>query len=75
MPGNAEAWEMLTLGGTQARIGMGGFAGYDYLALARLADDMGIDTSPALWRKVRAVEGEVFKLAKEEKNGVPRRAG
>ena len=75
MPGNAEAWELLTLGGTQARIGMGGFAGYDYLALARLADDMGIETSPALWRKVRAVEGSVFGLMKEEKNGAARRVG
>ena len=68
MPGNAEAWELLVLGGTQTRTGgLGGFAGFDYLALARLADDMGIDTSPALWRKVRAVEGAVFGLMKEKK--------
>ena len=57
MPENAEAFELLQAGGTQLRVGgMGGVIGFDYNALALLADALGTDLSRALWRKVRAVE-------------------
>ena len=35
---------------------MGGFVGYDWVALKQIARDYGFDTSPALWKKIRAVE-------------------
>lgn len=75
MPGNAEAWALLSLGSTQARAGMGGFIGFDYVALARLADDMGFGTSPALWRKIRAIEGAAIASMREDKNGSVQRGG
>ena len=57
MPDNADAWELLQAGATQLRMsGMGGPVGFDYNALAMLAETLGIDMSPGLWRKVRAVE-------------------
>lgn len=57
MPDNADAWELLQAGATQLRMsGMGGPVGFDYNALAMLAETLGIDMTPGLWRKVRAVE-------------------
>lgn len=57
MPDNAAAWELLQAGATQLRMsGMGGPVGFDYNALAMLAETLGIDMTPGLWRKVRAVE-------------------
>jgi hypothetical protein len=57
MPDNADAWELLQVGATQLRMsGMGGPVGFDYNALAMLAETLGIDMTPGLWRKVRAVE-------------------
>lgn len=60
MDGNREAVELLQAGASQIRIGgMGGFVGYDWNVLRSLAEDYGFDTSPALWKKVRAVEGVI----------------
>jgi len=57
MNGNLEALELLQAGASQIRIGgMGGFIGYDWVALRALAEDYGFDSSPALWKKIRAVE-------------------
>lgn len=57
MPDNADAWELLQAGATQLRMsGMGGPVGFDYNALALVAETLGIDMTPGLWRKVRAVE-------------------
>ena len=57
MPDNADAWELLQAGATQLRMsGMGGPVGFYYNALAMLAETLGIDMTPGLWRKVRAVE-------------------
>ncbi len=36
--------------------GMGGPVGFDYNALALVADSLGVDLTPGLWKKVRAVE-------------------
>lgn len=64
MPENAEAWELLQAGATQLRMsGMGGLVGFDYNALAMLAETLGIDMTPGLWRKVRAVETVIRTLA------------
>lgn len=60
LDGNREAVELLQAGASQIRVGgMGGFLGYDWVALRALADDYGFDSSPALWKKVRAVEAVV----------------
>ena len=60
MDGNLEALELLQAGATQIRTGgMGGFIGFDWTALRLLAEDYGFDTSPALWKKIRAVEAVV----------------
>ena len=57
MPGYAAAWELLQAGATQLRMsGMGGPVGFDYNALALVADSLGVDLTPGLWKKVRAVE-------------------
>lgn len=57
MPGNAEAWELLQAAATQLRMsGMGGPIGFDYTALALVAESLGVDLTPGLWKKVRAVE-------------------
>ena len=64
MDGNAEAFEVLQACGTQARwAGMGGFAGLDYVAVGMVAQSFGIETPPAFWRKVRAVEDVMLKNA------------
>ena len=60
MDGNREAVELLQAGASQIRVGgMGGFVGYDWNALRQIADDYGFETSPALWKKVRAVESVI----------------
>jgi hypothetical protein len=60
---------VLQAGCTQVRVaGFGGTIGFDYNALKILADCMGVETPPAFWMKVRAVENVIRKLeAKEEK--------
>lgn len=64
MDGNAEAFEVLQACSTQARYaGMGGFAGLDYVAVGMVAESFGIETPPAFWRKVRAVEDVMLKNA------------
>ena len=56
-PENAAAWELLQAGATQLRMsGMGGPVGFDYNALALVAEAFGIDLTPGMWRKVQAVE-------------------
>ena len=61
MPGNAAAWELLQAGATQLRMsGMGGPVGFDYNALALVAEAFGIDLTPGMWRKVQAVETDGF---------------
>ena len=70
MDGNAEAFEVLQACSTQVRYaGMGGFVGLEYQAIAMVAESFGVDTSPAFWRKVRAVEDVMLKQAKEEMSG------
>mgnify|MGYP003261930407 FL=1 len=60
MPENAEAWELLQSGATQLRIGgMGTPVGFDYNALALLAETFGIELTPGIWRKVQAVEAVI----------------
>lgn len=57
MPGNADAFELLQFGSTQLRVGgMGSVVGFDYNALALVADSLGVELTQAIWRKVRAVE-------------------
>ncbi len=64
MDGNAEAFEVLQACSTQARYaGMDGFAGLDYVAVGMVAESFGIETPPAFWRKVRAVEDVMLKNA------------
>ncbi len=67
MDGNAEAFEVLSASSTQLRYaGMGGFAGLDYPAIKMMAESYCIGTPPEFWKKVRAVEQVMLKLAKEE---------
>ena len=74
MPDNADAWELLQAGATQLRMsGMGGPVGFDYNALEMLAETLGIDMSPGLWRKVRAVETVIRTIAAKQ-NEKPQQA-
>ena len=60
LPGNKEAFELLELASSQVRFGgMGGVLGYDWNVIRDLAGDFGFDISPALWRKIRAVENVI----------------
>lgn len=64
MPENAEAWELLQAAATQLRMsGMGGPIGFDYTALALVAEAFGIDLTPGMWRKVQAVEAVILRNA------------
>lgn len=64
MPENAEAWELLQAAATQLRMsGMGGPIGFDYIALALVAEAFGIDLTPGMWRKVQAVEAVILRNA------------
>ena len=67
MPENAEAWELLQAAATQLRMsGMGGPIGFDYTALALVADSLGVDLTPGLWKKVRAVETVIRRNAAKQ---------
>ena len=67
MPENAEAWELLQAGATQLRIGgMGTPVGFDYNALALLAETFGIELTPGMWRKVQAVETVIRRNAAKQ---------
>ena len=51
MPDNAAAWELLQAGATQLRMsGMGGPVGFDYNALALVAESFGIELTPGMCR-------------------------
>ena len=64
MPDNAAAWELLQAGATQLR--MGGPVGFDYNALALVAEAFGIDLTPGMWRKVQAVETVIRRNAAKQ---------
>ena len=67
MPDNAAAWELLQAGATQLRMsGMGGPVGFDYNALALVAEAFGIDLTPGMWRKVQAVETVIRRNAAKQ---------
>ena len=67
MPDNAAAWELLQAGATQLRMsGIGGPIGFDYTALALVADSLGVDLTPGLWKKVRAVEPVIRRNAAKQ---------
>lgn len=63
MPENAELWDLLQVASTQVRVGMNGFIGFDYSALALVAEAFGIDLTPGMWRKVQAVEAVIRRNA------------
>ena len=80
MPDNAAAWELLQAGATQLRMsGMGGPVGFDYNALALVAEAFGIDLTPGMWRKVQAVETVIrrnaAKQAEKKRNRLPHPRG
>ena len=57
MSENAEAWELLQAAATQLRMsGVVGPIVFVYTALALVAEALGVDLTPGLWKKVRAVE-------------------
>ena len=57
MKENADVFELLQFGSTQLRVGgMGSVVGFDYNALAIVAESLGLQLTQAVWRKVRAVE-------------------
>lgn len=67
MPENAAAWELLQAGATQLRMsGMGGPVGFDYNALALVAEAFGIELTPGMWRKVQAVETVIRRNAAKQ---------
>ena len=67
MPENAAAWELLQACATQLRMsGMGSPVGFDYNALALVAEAFGIDLTPGMWRKVQAVETVVRRNAAKQ---------
>lgn len=61
MPGNADAYELWRAVQTQWRAGGMGVIGVDYAEVRRWARDFGIDMTPAVWRKIIALEGATLK--------------
>ena len=66
MPENAAAWELLQAGATQLRMSGMGPVGFDYSALALVAEAFGIDLTPGMWRKVQAVETVIRRNAAKQ---------
>lgn len=68
MPGNDEAWEVVELCSSQLRMGFAGPVGFDWNAVGRVAGDLCIDTPPAFWRKIRAVENAMLAVSSKAQN-------
>lgn len=67
MPENEEAWELWVAVHTQWRAGPAGVIGLDYPAVYQEAALMGIDLSPGLRSKIKALER--FELNRQVQGG------
>lgn len=56
MPENLEAWQLWLAANTQWRIGFGRTIGLDYTAVFAVAEVYGLEMTPALFRKIKALE-------------------
>lgn len=65
MPENLEAWQLWLVVNTQWRTGFGGAAGLDYVAVFAVAEVYGLEVTPALFRKIKALE--MYELRGSEK--------
>lgn len=63
MPENRDAWELVLACQTQLRATMGGILGFDYAAVRWVAGILGVDMTPAMLKKLRAIETELVKKA------------
>ena len=56
--------------GTQWRVGMRGACGLDYPAVIQAAEILGIEMTPGLFKKIRAVEHQtLIKLQDQQEKG------
>lgn len=70
MDGNFEAMELLMMTGTQWRVGTRGAYGLDYPAVIQAAAILGIEMTPGLFKKIRAVEHQtLIKLQDQQEKG------
>ena len=60
-PENFEAWELWKEIETQWRAGPVGVIGLDYREVRERARELDIDLSPALWKKIKALEALILK--------------
>jgi hypothetical protein len=56
MPENREVWQLWIYVNTQWRVSNGGIVGLDYTAVFAIAEVYGIELTPALCRKIKALE-------------------
>lgn len=70
LPSNLDIWELWGVCNTQWRVGMAGPVGLDIPAARELAEVLGLDFSPAMLLRVRALE-----LAALEEMNKPEEAG
>lgn len=61
MPENDLALELVLASQTQLRTTMGGVIGLDYNAVWRVADVLGVEMTPEILRKLRAVESQLMR--------------
>lgn len=68
LPENYEAWYLYTNVQTQYNYTFGGIIGLNYQSMCTVADILGVEISPSLFAKIRALEHEHLKEA-VNKNG------
>lgn len=65
---------MVELCASQLRMGFAGPVGFDWTAVRMVAHDMGIETPPAFWRKIRAVENAMLAVDSKRQRDAEARA-
>jgi hypothetical protein len=63
MPGSIEAWSLWLAVQTQWRATFGGLLGLDYPAMFQMAEFMGVEMSPGVFAKIKALELATLKQA------------
>ncbi len=61
---NREIWQLWIYVNTQWRVSNGGIVGLDYTAVFAIAEVYGIELTPALCRKIKALE--IYEIRRQE---------
>jgi hypothetical protein len=64
-PGNFPIWEMYSDLMAQAKSGMGGFEGFDYVAVKLITETMGHEFNRELYDRLKFLEVQIFEMNQE----------